>query len=78
MQNKTVIATSLVAALALVAGILLTAEGFAQPEAADPNEPVEEETPQEPVTAAGSGPLEDYESSEQISEDLSVSFPIDI
>ena len=78
MQSKTVIGTSLIAALALVAGLLLSATGIAQPEAADPNDPRDEATLQEPAADTGSGPLEDYEASEQISEDSSVSFPIDI
>lgn len=30
------------------------------------------------ATGQATGPLEDYEASEQISEDLSVSFPVDI
>ncbi len=38
-----------------------------------PNTPPEEE-----VVIPEAGPLEDYEASEQISEDLSVSFPVDI
>ncbi|MEO1079919.1 MAG: hypothetical protein AAFY29_10205 [Pseudomonadota bacterium] len=44
-----------------------------------------EEAPDGPITPSEAelvvpeaGPLEDYEASEQISEDLSVSFPVDI
>ncbi|MEM1188858.1 MAG: hypothetical protein AAGI72_10050 [Pseudomonadota bacterium] len=43
----------------------------------DPNAPPEVPVEAE-VIAPPAGPLEDYEASEQISEDLSVSFPVDI
>ncbi|MEM9313853.1 MAG: hypothetical protein AAGA95_04440 [Pseudomonadota bacterium] len=45
---------------------------------APPEVPVEEEVVEAEVIAPPAGPLEDYEASEQISEDLSVSFPVDI
>ena len=44
--------------------------------AADPNDPGEEII--RDAAAHALPPLEDYEASEQISEDLSVSFPVDI
>ncbi len=44
--------------------------------AADPNDPGEEIISD--AAADALPPLEDYEASEQISEDLSVSFPVDI
>ena len=61
-------------ALGLVTGIAL-----AQPEAPDPNEPaVADSAAEVAAETVPDAPLEDYEASEQISEDLSVSFPIDI
>lgn len=46
----------------------------------DPNENAEKITaePPAPVVDQSQTALEDYEASEQISEDLSVSFPVDI
>ena len=74
MQNRTRKSAALAVALALGAGL-----GLAQPEAEDPNEVVDSEDAAETVAPAiPDTPLEDYEASEQISEDLSVSFPIDI
>jgi hypothetical protein len=51
------------------------------PPPADPNETAtqaEEATPGGEAAPGASPPLEDYQASEQISEDLSVSFPVDI
>ena len=42
------------------------------------NQAVEPVTPPDTVTDNGSGSIVDYEPSESISEDLSVSFPVDI
>ena len=71
------------AASAIVAGLLWAAPGWAQETAPDPNEPAEAEasstqdTPVAGPARADEDPF-DYEASEQISEDLSVSFPVDI
>lgn len=78
------------AALRAATGLLLLAllhhagglaqETPEQPEAAGDevanSQPVEEPTP-EPAPASSEDPF-DYEATEQISEDLSVSFPVDI
>ena len=64
--------------LAPLSLLLIAIPGAAQPEPEDPNAPAAEaaaETIAEPIPDT---PLEDYEASEQISEDLSVSFPVDI
>ncbi|EED30654.1 hypothetical protein NOR53_257 [gamma proteobacterium NOR5-3] len=61
---------------------LVNYETVAQPEAAAPSSSAadsdqsEEQNP--PVIAPAEQPFEDYEASEQISEDLSVAFPVDI
>ncbi|MEQ9394028.1 hypothetical protein [Haliea sp.] len=60
--------------LALLAALLLALPLAAQD--ADPEEPEPEPETTAPARPAGS-PFE-YEASEQISEDLSVSFPVDI
>lgn len=74
---------ALLFATAVTAGAAL-----AQPaEAPDPNSPLSEsaaEAPVEPtadessIDAQAGQAFEDYEASEQISEDLSVAFPVDI
>lgn len=69
--------------------LLLTGAAHAQAPAGDSEEPaparteVTDEKPSEGVNSGGplqdrSLPPDDYEASEQISEDLSVSFPVDI
>ncbi len=65
-------------ALALPVALVLPTAAAQEPAdgAADPNEPDASVTTR--ATADASPPLEDYEASEQISEDLSVSFPVDI
>ena len=73
--------------VALTAAISCAAIGFAQ--VADDtaertsttetdNQAVEPVTPPDTATDNGSGSVVDYEPSESISEDLSVSFPVDI
>ena len=69
--------TILPRALVLPAALVLSSAYAQEPaqSAADPNEPDARVTQ---ATADAPPPLEDYEASEQISEDLSVSFPVDI
>ncbi len=65
---------------ALAAALLLGYSALAQQPAEDPNQPPQEDTSPSPAPAdraADADPF-DYEASEQISEDLSVSFPVDI
>ncbi len=63
----------------LLLPVLLTAfTSVAQPEADDPNTPAAEPASEAVAETIPDTPLEDYEASEQISEDLSVSFPVDI
>ena len=72
--------------IALVASAALSAaqEPTAQELPDDPNEGTDESAeqiaaePPAPVVDQSQTELEDYEASEQISEDLSVSFPVDI
>ena len=57
------------------------AMSLAQPEVSDPNDPLEAELVDPNASSADADqnrPLDDYEASEQISEDLSVAFPVDI
>ncbi len=64
------------------AALLLGHGAFAQQPAEDPNQPPRETTSTSPGPSAASRGADtdpfDYEASEQISEDLSVSFPVDI
>lgn len=69
-----------VSALPLIGAALLLGAvtlSYAQPETEKPPAPVAASTDSE-VQEDASQPLDDYEASEQISEDLSVSFPVDI
>jgi hypothetical protein len=68
------ITTVLMVIAALLAGVAL-----AQPE--EPEEPQDDEAAQEaaaPTPRAAERAPDEYEASEQISEDLAVSFPVDI
>ncbi|MEE4277215.1 MAG: hypothetical protein V2I82_01965 [Halieaceae bacterium] len=73
---------ALVAAAALLAAVIGLAP-FADSQEGDPAAPAGDQAGDSadlPPASGGSAqaPLEDYEASEQISEDLSVSFPVDI
>jgi len=68
----------------LLAILLLSLAAARAQEAADPNQQPAETAPATPAEPATKAPPNkedspfDYEASEQISEDLSVSFPVDI
>lgn len=68
--------------LLLASYSLVNYVAVAQPETATPattNADSEASTDQEPAAiTSAEQPFEDYEASEQISEDLSVAFPVDI
>lgn len=73
----------LAAVALLLVGLALGPAPWAQTDAAEPQVPPAAD-PNEAAAQAGEAapgdlpPLEDYQASEQISEDLSVSFPVDI
>ena len=88
MQSKTAISSRGIVMLAALHGILLVTPALAQeaaePEAAAVTAPETDTTNEATVESAGtpavaeSGVVLDYEPTESISEDLSVSFPVDI
>ena len=88
MQSKTAISSRGIVMLAALHGILLVNPVFAQeaaePEAAAVTAPETDDTNEAAGESAGaptvveSGVVLDYEPTESISEDLSVSFPVDI
>ena len=87
MRNNVPVRFASVTAMAALLSVLLMAPAFAQ-EAAESEEAVtvpETDTTNEPAAkqadapdAIDSGAVLDYEPTESISEDLSVSFPVDI
>ena len=88
MQSKTAIRSRGIVMLAALLGVLLVNPVFAQeaaePEAAAVKAPETDTTNEATIESAGTPPVAesgvvlDYEPTESISEDLSVSFPVDI
>ena len=87
MRNNVPVRFASVTAMAALLSVLLMAPAFAQeaaeseeavtvPETDTTNEPAAEQADAPPVV--DSGAVLDYEPTESISEDLSVSFPVDI
>ena len=87
MQNSLPTRFANVRAMAALISVLLIAPAFAQeaaeseeavtvPETGTTNEPAAEQADAPPVVESGA--VLDYEPTESISEDLSVSFPVDI
>ena len=87
MRNNVPVRFASVTAMAALLSVLLMAPAFAQeaaeseeavtvPETGTTNEPAEEQADAPPVVESGA--VLDYEPTESISEDLSVSFPVDI
>ena len=87
MQSKTAISSRGIVMLAALLGILLVTPALGQEPVESDNAMVEPDTPApaesiddgaNPATTDTSGVVLDYEPTESISEDLSVSFPVDI
>ena len=87
MRNNVPVRFASVTAMAALLSVLLMAPAFAQeaaeaeeavtvPETDTTNEPAAEQADAPPVVESGA--VLDYEPTESISEDLSVSFPVDI
>ena len=87
MQNNTPVRFVSVTAMTALLSALLSAPVLAQeaaeseeavtvPETGTTNDPTSEQS--DPPAAVDSGAVLDYEPTESISEDLSVSFPVDI
>ena len=87
MRNNVPVRFASVTAMAALLSVLLMAPAFAQeaaeseeavtlPETGTTNEPAAEQADAPPVVESGA--VLDYEPTESISEDLSVSFPVDI
>ena len=87
MRNNAPVRFASVTAMAALLSVLLMAPAFAQeaaeseeavtlPETGTTNEPAAEQADAPPVVESGA--VLDYEPTESISEDLSVSFPVDI
>lgn len=81
MQIKVIptVLTCLGALLVLVASLALAQTPDSKVDSTNSSAADEADTKSEPEPpAAATQPFEDYEASEQISEDLSVAFPVDI
>ena len=87
MRNNVPVRFASVTAMAALLSVLLMAPAFAQeaaeseeavtvPETGTTNDTTSEQS--DPPAAVDSGAVLDYEPTESISEDLSVSFPVDI